>query len=75
MSLTKEEIVSWKNDPLTKRVLEIVQEELDEQIAYMSSGASIRETADATAMETCRVVGLTAGLSFIFSIEEDEYEE
>lgn len=70
MSLMSD-INDWKNNETTKKVFDIIQNEIDSQIAYIASGSNIRETTDATAMETCRVAGLVKGLSFIFNIEEE----
>lgn len=73
MSLMSD-INDWKNNETTKKVFEIIQKEVDTQVAYIASGSNIRETMDATAMESCRVAGLISGLSYIFNIE-DEVDE
>lgn len=56
-------------------VLEKIQNEIDAHIAYVISGSHIGETADKTAMESCRIAGLVRGLSYIFEIEGSDESE
>ena len=75
MSLTSRELADWKNQEITKKVLEELQNEIDQSLAYIASGSHIGETMDKTAMETCRIAGLVSGLSFLFNIEGDDESE
>lgn len=73
--MTREELAGWKNLETTKEILSEIQEEIDVQIAHVIAGGHIGETADKTAMESCRIAGVVSGLSYIFNIEEDADEQ
>ena len=75
MSISKEELNEWKNYEVTKKIFDLVLEELNESIAQIASGRVVGETMDATAQEACRLSGRISGLSFLVELEEDADEQ
>lgn len=43
MEITKEMVTAWKNDPVTKAVLNAILEEYEEAKEYLASGATLEE--------------------------------
>ena len=61
----KESIISWKNDPITRQVLEIVAAEKIESSIRLGSGETL---GDNIVQATSRGVGYIEGLGFLESL-------
>ena len=73
--LTQVEIEEWKKDETTRKVIDLFSEEIGRLVGHVSEGGVIGESADETAMLTCRLVGKLEGLKFIFQLEVDDEDE
>ena len=71
MSLSKAEIVDWRKQETTIKILELLQDEIDVSLAEVVSGRVIRESSDDTAQSVSRMVGRVEGLSFLLNIEDE----
>ena len=74
MEMTRAEVKAWKESDQTKEVFRRVQKLLDEIIAGIANGSTLYDTVDETAIQTAKLSGRIAGLSFIFNIEDEFYD-
>lgn len=68
--LTKEEMIEWFLNPITKKVRFNIEKELESAHKKLGDGWTLhRESAERTAIETAETCGKIEGLGFIFNIE------
>lgn len=66
MELTKEQFEYWKRLPETKIILGIVAQYAEECREQLASGGLLDcSSAEKTALETAKMVGVIQGLSFV----------
>ena len=58
----KEAVVAWKHNEVTRQVIEIVRQELDNSCQRVGRGETLGENV---AQDTARAVGYTEGLRFL----------
>lgn len=67
--LTQREVNEWRMHPVTEKVFKILEDDTSAFVASVLSGEIIGDTAEATAMNAAKVVGMVQGISRIFDIE------
>ena len=72
--MKQDELNDWIANPTTKKVLELVLEEIDAQTAGIASGNILSDSVDQTAMNCARLTGRIEGLRFFHELEGDEDE-
>lgn len=70
MSLTKQDLVDWKNNPVTVAI----SKALNEQAELIRLESPIRDTCDQTAMQAAQNQGQIDGLDLINEVYEDLLE-
>lgn len=73
--LTKNEYLAWTQSDTTEKILKIVQNYLDEQIAQIANGSVLCDSSDETALKVARIAGRIDGLSVIFNLEDEMENE
>ena len=70
--LTKDDLVGWFLNPITKKVRHKIEREIASISRDMALGFTLYlDGCDKTSMKTAREVGKIEGLEFIFNIEAD----
>ena len=70
--LTKDELVEWFLNPITKKVRFKIEKKIRECQEHLGNGWTLhRESMERTALETAELAGKVEGLEFIFEIEGD----
>jgi len=70
--LTKEELVEWFLNPVTKKVRFKIEQKIQSQHKKLGHGWTFdRDSMEKTAMETAEMCGKIEGLEFIFNLEGD----
>jgi len=70
--LTKDDLVGWFMNPVTKKIRYKIEQEIARITVEMGHGFTLYlDNGDKTAMRTAREVGKIEGLEFIFDIEPD----
>ena len=70
--LTKDDLVGWFMNPVTKKVRYKIDEQITECRSKLADGWTLSTgNAEKTAILTAREVGKIEGLEFLFSIEGD----
>ena len=73
MGMTKDEFAIWKAMPETQEALKVVDEELGELVASLSTGGTIdTESVDRTALNTALAVGRIKGLRKLIEMEHED---
>lgn len=65
--LTKQDLQGWNSHPVTKAIIE----KLEEQCSDVRSESCLRDTCDQTAMQTARNEGMIEGIDML----NEAYEE
>ena len=63
----KEAIIAWKQNPVTRQIMAIVDQELETSYHRVGNGETLTEN---TERDTGRAVGYIEGLTFIRNIEQ-----
>ena len=72
MEISKEQFLNWKNDEVTKSIIDSLTEIRDRYKEGLSVGETLSDNAE---RDTARAVGFISGLNAIIHIEyEDEVE-
>jgi len=70
--LTKDDLVGWFMNPVTKKVRHKIEQEIANISREMALGFTLYlDSSDKTSMRTAREVGKIEGLEFLFNIEPD----
>ena len=70
--LTKDDLVAWFMNPITKKVRHRIQQKIEETRDRLSDGFTVyMGNSDKTSMYTAKETGRIEGLEFIFNIEGD----
>ena len=70
--LTKDDLVGWFMNPVTKKVRHRIQQEIEETRNRLVYGFTVYiGNSDKTAMSTAKETGRIEGLEFIFNLEGD----
>ena len=70
--LTKDDLVGWFMNPITKKVRHRIQQKIEETKNRLGDGFTVyMGNSDKTAMCTAKETGRIEGLEFIFNIEGD----
>ena len=71
MVLTKQDLVEWKNNPVTVVLMNL----LSEQVDMRASESCMRETCDQTAMKTAYNSGIIDGMNMILETYDEMESE
>ena len=70
--LTKDDLVGWFMNPVTKKIRYKIEQEIANISREMSLGFTLYlDSCDKTSMRTAREAGKIEGLQFLFDIEPD----
>ena len=70
--LTKDDLVGWFMNPVTKKVRHRIQQKIEETRNRLGDGFTVyMGNSDKTAMNTAKETGRIEGLEFIFNLEGD----
>ena len=71
--LTKDDLVEWFLNPVTKKVRKKIEREIQNCEDRLGSGWALDfDSVEKTALLTAREVGIIEGLNFVFRMEADK---
>jgi len=75
MHLNKEEVATWRLDPVTSEILRRLRQERWESLENMASGTTLGTTAAETTQHTADAVGYIRGLDYVLEFQGDPEPE